>query len=139
MKMKICVGLLPVLAVFFVVCSAYAATQEEVPRMSVQELKTMIDSGADVVILDTQPKELYDMGHIKGAISFPWKQKISLADVRRLPKDKLIVTYCDCGPGESDSADVASQLLLMGFGKVKVLRDPAIQGWREAKYPMEGE
>lgn len=114
-----------------------AAAQEEVPRITIEELRGIMDRKTDVVILDTQPKALYDKEHIKGAISFPWKRKIAAQDVQSLPRDKLIVTYCDCGPGESDSAGVASQLLSFGFSDVKVLKDPSIRGWKKAGYPVE--
>ncbi len=137
-KIRIMVVSLSTLMIL-VFCSVYAAMQGDAPRITIQELKKMVDDGTAVTILDVQPKEVYDMGHIKGATSLPWKMKIALEDVWRLPKNRLIVTYCDCGPGESDSADVASQLMQMGFDNVKVLQDPAIQGWREAGYPMEGE
>jgi rhodanese-related sulfurtransferase len=117
--------------------SVYGAVQGDIPRISIQELKKLMDSGTPVTIIDAQPKEVYDMGHIKGAISLPWKSQIALEDVWSLPGDQLIVTYCDCGPGESDSADLASQLFRMGYENVKVLGDPSIEGWREAGYPME--
>ena len=117
--------------------SVYAAMQGDIPRISIQELKKMMDDGTPVTILDAQPKDVYDAGHIKGAISLPWKSQIALEDVWSLPTDQLIVTYCDCGPGESDSADVAAQLFRMGYENVRVLADPSIRGWRESGYPME--
>jgi rhodanese-related sulfurtransferase len=90
-----------------------------------------------MVILDVQPRTIYDRAHIKGALSFPWGAKLKQSDVRQLPRDKMIITYCDCGPGEADSADVAAQLIEMGFGDVKVLADPSIKGWIKAGYPIE--
>jgi rhodanese-related sulfurtransferase len=120
----------------FFMASVHAVAQD-VPRISIQELKKMMDSGTPVTIIDAQPKDVYKEGHIKGAISLPWKSQIPLEDVWNLPKDKPVVTYCDCGPGESDSADVASQLIQFGFDNVKVLADPAIKGWKEAGYAME--
>jgi rhodanese-related sulfurtransferase len=116
-----------------------AVAQGDVPRISIQELKKRMDAGKPVTIIDVQPKAVYKAGHIKGAISIPWKSQIALEDVFNLPTDKPVVTYCDCGPGESDSADVASQLLQMGFDDVKVLGDPSIKGWKAAGYPMEKE
>ena len=116
-----------------------AAAQGDIPRISIQELKTMMDNGTPVTIIDAQPKAVYKEGHIKGALSLPWKSEIPLEDVWNLPKDKPIVTYCDCGPGEADSADVASQLLQFGFENVRVLGDPSIKGWKKAGYPMDKE
>jgi rhodanese-related sulfurtransferase len=109
---------------------------DEVPRISLEELKALMDSGADIVILDDRPRESYQMGHIKGAISFPWKPQLTIGDAEMLPMAKTIVTYCDCGPGEADSASVAFQLIELGVeADVKVLAHPSIEGWIEAGYP----
>jgi rhodanese-related sulfurtransferase len=113
------------------------STHKEIPRITIEELKQKMDSGADIVIVDAQPKATYDKGHIKGALSFPWAAKITQWDVRQLPRDKMIITYCDCGPGEADSSDLAAQLKEMGFSNVKVLADPSIRGWIKAGYPIE--
>ncbi len=118
---------------------AGGADKADVPRISIEELKKMMDAGAPVVILDVQPREIYDAGHIQGAISLPWKAQIALEDVWSLPEDRLIVLYCDCGPGESDSADVAAQLIRLGYENVKVLKDPSIKGWKELGYPTAKE
>lgn len=136
-KMGNIVTMLGLWMVLSAVVPVYAAMQGDVPRIDVQELKKMIDDGTPVTIIDVQPKDIYETGHIKGAISIPWKSQIALEDVWSLPSDQLTVTYCDCGPGESDSADVANQLNNFGFDNVKVLKDPSIRGWKELKYPME--
>jgi len=117
--------------------SVHAAMQEDVPRISIEELKKMVDNGTPVTIIDVQPKEVYEAGHIKGAVSIPWKAQIALEDVWSLPSDQPIVTYCDCGPGEADSSSVAAQLFNFGFDNVKVLQDPSIRGWKKMDYPME--
>jgi rhodanese-related sulfurtransferase len=117
--------------------SVHAAMQGDVPRITIQELKKMMDNGTPVTIIDAQPKDIYAMEHIKGAISLPWKAQIALEDVWSLPNDQPIVTYCDCGPGESDSASVAAQLFNFGFDNVKVLQDPSIRGWKELGYPTD--
>ena len=58
--------------------------------------------------------------------------------VKKLPrdKDKLIITYCDCGPGEADSVDVANQLTEAGYRNVKTLAD-GWSAWIEAGYPVD--
>lgn len=127
-----------ILTSFFIVSVSFAA-QKDVPRISIQELKKMMDKGVEVTIIDVQPKAIYDKGHIKGAVSIPWKSQLVLEDVWSLPSEIPIVTYCACGPGESDSADIARQLIKMGYSDVKVLKHPAIQGWKEAGYPIEKE
>jgi len=127
-----------VVTLFLVLIAAvYAAAQSKAPRISIQELKAMMDKKTPVTIIDVQPKNIYAEGHIKGAISLPASKKIALEDVWSLPSDQLIVTYCDCGPGEADSADVAAQLFQFGYDNVKVLGDPSIRGWKKAGYPLE--
>lgn len=113
------------------------AEQQETPRISIDELKKLIDAKSDVIILDARPKEAYDKEHIKGALSLPWKTEMTVVDVEKLAKNKLTVTYCDCGRGEADGSDLATQLIGLGFANVKVLRDPAIGGWKKAGYPLE--
>ncbi len=110
---------------------------DEMPRISVEELKKLVDENADVVILDAQQKRSFLQCHIKGARHFPWKQQITVIDARFLPKDKLLVVYCDCGPRDTDSSEVAAQLETLGFSQVKVLTDPSIEGWKAAGYPTE--
>lgn len=121
----------------FCLLAAGAAGAAEVPRISIEELKAMMDEGKPVTIIDVQPKDIYNAGHIKGAISIPFKSQLELEDVWSLPSDQLIVTYCDCGPGEADSSEMARQLFQFGYENVKVLKDPSIKGWKAAKYPME--
>lgn len=112
-----------------------AAAQSKVPRITIHELKGMIDQGVSVVILDTRPKAIFEKGHIKGALSLPWKERITPQDVSGLPRDRLIVAYRSCGPGDADSANVTEQLVELGFSNAKVLSDPSIRGWKQAGYP----
>ena len=129
-------GVLTLLMMMSVFLVAMAA-DNKISRISIDELKAMMDGGQDIVILDAQSKEVYDMEHIKGAISFPWAMEIESRKAKSLSRGKLIVAYCDCGPGEGDSNDVAVQLKKMGFEKVMVLADPSVRGWKEKGYPME--
>lgn len=101
----------PMLVVFALLAAPAGSSfaQIEIPRITIQELKGVLDEGTSVVILDTQPKVVYEKGHIKGALSFPWKTRITAQDTAGLPHNKLIVTYCDCGPGEADSTHMAAQ------------------------------
>jgi len=137
MKKTMLSVLITVLCLILTVAAVYAVTQSGTPRISIQELKSMMDKGTPVIIIDVQPKEIYDQGHIKGAISLPASSPIRLEDVWDFPSDELIVTYCDCGPGEADSSDAATQLIRFGYDNVKVLADPSIKGWKDAKYPLE--
>jgi 3-mercaptopyruvate sulfurtransferase SseA len=91
--------------------------------MTPEELKKHIEERSpDVVIVDTAPTLIWEEEHIPGAISFPWKANI--APPVPLPRDKTLVIYCACNDHE-DSTDIARQLSVFGYQKIKVLKG----GW----------
>ena len=70
----------------------------EVPRITAEELKQLIDQHADIVIVDTRDAVSYEYGHIPGAINIyydptadPTTRELILV---ALPGDKLIALYC---------------------------------------------
>jgi len=110
------------------------AVAQEISCIKADELKKMIESKANILIVDTQPKGAYEIGHIKGAVNFPWAMEIK--DPKELPKDKLLVLYCDCGH-EEDSISVATQLITKwGYSNIKVL-EGGWSGWVKLGYPIE--
>jgi rhodanese-related sulfurtransferase len=111
-----------------------------IPRITAEELKQMIDKGADLVAIDTRDSGSYDAGHLKGAINIyynptadPTERQMMLI---ALPMEKLIVTYCDC-TDDANSAKLADELYKLGYDrdKVKVLSGGSLK-WVELKYPM---
>jgi rhodanese-related sulfurtransferase len=124
---------------------SYEPPKEEVvlpniPRITAEELKQMIDKGADLVTIDTRDSGSYDAGHIKGAVNIyydptsdPMTRQMMLI---ALPMDKLIVTYCDC-TDDASSANIAEELYQLGYDrdKIKVLRGGSLR-WVELKYPL---
>lgn len=68
--------------------------------LSTDELKALIDAGADLVLIDTRTSEEYQEAHIKGALSIP--ESTFDVQLSLLPPDRnaLIVLYCNgvkCG------------------------------------------
>lgn len=112
----------------------------DLPRISVEKLKKMIDENAEVVIVDTRDGGSYSSGHIKGAINIPYdvtsdpmqRQMMLIA----LPMDKMIVTYCDC-TDDANSANVVQELYDLGYelDYLRVLSGGSLK-WVEMKYPM---
>jgi len=133
---KVFVMLFSVSLFFYPTWPAFGASGE-VPRITIESLKKMMDDKEDVLIIDVQPRGVYEKGHIKGAVSLPWTPELTEAQVAALPRHKPVVVYCGCGPGEEDSASVGARLIELGFSDVKVLADPSIGGWKQAGYPME--
>jgi len=113
----------------------------EVPRITCEELKQMIDHGEKVVVIDTRKNTGYHAEHIKGAINihyepsgYPMDREITLS---ALPGDTLLVFYCDCSD-DSESAIMAVELMNLGYDvdKVRALRGGFLR-WRELDYPAE--
>ena len=110
-----------------------AASAQEVQSIKPEDLKKLIESKSDIVVVDTQPKSAYDIGHIPGAVNFPWASQIKTPS--NLPRNKLLVLYCACSH-EEDASDVAEQLMKkFGYKQVKVLEGGWLR-WEELGYPI---
>ena len=108
---------------------------QEFGHVTPEELKKMIESrDPGVLIVDVQPKAVYDLGHIQGAVNFPWEKDLKSSG--NLPRDKTLILYCDCGQ-EEDSIDVATQLKeKWGYTNIKLL-EGSWSMWRQLGYPAE--
>ncbi len=106
---------------------------EQLQSISPEGLKELIEGGADVIVVDNQPAEAYAVGHIKGAVNFPWAAEIP--SPKELPKNKLLILYCGCAH-EEDSTDVAMQLVKRGYTKLMLLQG-GWPKWVELDYPQE--
>lgn len=119
-----------------VVTDNASAPTDRVPRMSVNELLHKINSGEDILIVDSRSdvKDSYSISHIRGAVPVP------LADIMEKrwspPSDlnKEIVFYCTC-PNDRTSAAAAMQLISRGYSNVNALKG-GYNAWVEAGYPM---
>jgi rhodanese-related sulfurtransferase len=85
------------------------------------------------IVLDARSAESYARGHVPGAINFPHRN-IEARTVGSLPRDKLIVTYCD-GVFCNASTKAAAKLTALGFKVKEMIHGMA--GWREERYPIE--
>jgi rhodanese-related sulfurtransferase len=117
-------------------------------------MKLIEEKDPTILVVDVQPKEVYDAGHIQGAINFPWAPEIN--NPGTLPRDKTLILYCDCaqsGGGadlaklltpqaemcvsDDDSVDVAEQLISrFGYKNVKVLEGGWAK-WQQLVYPVD--
>lgn len=114
--------------------ASFIASAQEIERIKPEELKKLIESKADIVVVDNQPKGAYDMGHIPGAVNFPWAMQIKVPI--HLPRNKMLILYCACGH-EEDSTDVANQLINeFEYKSIKLLEGGWLR-WLELGYPIE--
>jgi rhodanese-related sulfurtransferase len=144
-KVLLCLMLLLISLTMIAALSAAAAKEDAVlpniPRVTAEDLKQMIEKGAALVAVDVRDSGSYDAGHIKGAVNIYYDPTADPMDRQMmlvaLPMDKLIVTYCDC-TDDASSANMAQELYKLGYDrdKIKVLSGGSLR-WVELKYPME--
>ena len=129
-------GLLLGIVVAIFAISICQASPTEIQKISADELKKLIETKRNILIVDVQPKAAYEIGHIKGAINFPWAKEIK--GPVKLPKNKSLIIYCDC-THEEDSIDAATQLIdrfSYDSNNIKVLTG-GWSGWLNLGYPTE--
>jgi rhodanese-related sulfurtransferase len=84
------------------------------------------------VVLDARPSGAYALEHVPGAISFPHRA-MDAESTAVLPKDELIVVYCD-GIGCNASTKAALKLTALGF-KVKEMLG-GLDWWKRDGYTV---
>jgi rhodanese-related sulfurtransferase len=109
------------------------ASAQDIQSIKPEELKKLIESKANILVVDNQPKGAYDIEHIPGAVNFPWTAQIKVPV--NLPRNILLILYCACSH-EEDSTDVASQLMEFGYNNIKILEGGWLR-WVELGYPIE--
>ena len=107
-----------------------------VKLISAQELKKMLDSGEDLLLVDVNPADSYEKHHIKGAVFVEYETAARWFLQNNVPKDKQIVLYCENTMCTS-SPIVSNKLAKLGFTSVFEFR-AGIQGWMKAGFEWEG-
>jgi rhodanese-related sulfurtransferase/uncharacterized membrane protein YphA (DoxX/SURF4 family) len=102
------------------------------------EARSKFMSGT-AVFVDARPPDLYQEGHIQGALNLPLSDFDQLADkvVLDFPEDSFFVVYCD-GEDCALAAEVALKLKEIGFENVRVLHD-GWNVWRKHQLPIQDE
>jgi rhodanese-related sulfurtransferase len=95
-----------------------------VPRVSIDELKTLMDQKA-VLILDVRDAESFAKGHIPGSVNVDYTQILKQAD-KFAGEKRTIVAYCACA-NEMTAARASVDLAAKGITGAKALRG----GWDE--------
>jgi rhodanese-related sulfurtransferase len=105
--------------------------------LSVTDLKSKIDGGTPLTIVDLQDPANFEHRHIPGAVNIPMDDKynVAYADILK-DKDATIVLY-----GEFDElgkgAEAAEHLTAAGYTNLIRLTG-GLMGWMEAGYAVEG-
>lgn len=94
------------------------------------DLKTLLDKGDKVILIDARAANAFAAEHIPGAINIPHRT-MSTETTAHLDRDALIVTYCD-GIGCNASTKGALAMARLGF-KVKELLG-GLDWWKRDGY-----
>jgi predicted sulfurtransferase len=70
----------------------------EVPRITAEELKQLMDEEGEYVLVDSRDSASYNQGHIEGAVNIYYNPTADPVSIEMmllgLPMDKLIIIYC---------------------------------------------
>lgn len=94
------------------------------------DLKTLLDKGDKVILIDARAANAFAAEHIPGAINIPHRT-MTTETTKHLDRDALIVTYCD-GIGCNASTKGALAMARLGF-KVKELLG-GLDWWKRDGY-----
>ena len=103
-------------------------------RISVEELRDLLDRGELPVILDVRSPFLQGQdGRIPGAI--PINAQTFGDTPPALPSTGEVIVYCAC-PNEASAALIAKGLIRQGYSRVRPLQG-GIDAWIAAGYAIE--
>ncbi len=112
------------------------------PMMQVTELKSRLDAGAPLLVLDVRTAADFDgdQGHISGALNLPLEDLPSRLDALGTDPERPIALICRT---DRRSAKAATLLAQHGFARVQVIQGGMTawlaNGWPSASHPTQPE
>ncbi|WP_409525618.1 rhodanese-like domain-containing protein [Nitrincola sp. MINF-07-Sa-05] len=102
-----------------------------------KELKSRMEAGEDMILVETLPPRYFDAEHLPGAINIPHDEMRKRAPVELPDKQAMIVVYC--ASTECQNSKIAAQILdADGYSNVFEYVDGK-RDWLEAGFPLEGQ
>lgn len=106
-----------------------------IARITVEELKQMMDGGHDVLVVDLRGA----LDHEADPYTIPGALRMTAEDVEHrhaeIPRQRDVILFCAC-PNEVTAAKMALLLRRKGVTKVRPLAG-GIEAWRARNYPLE--
>jgi len=99
------------------------AARAEIPECEAGELRTMLDDGQPIVVLDVRERHEYEAGHLVGSVHIGKGVLERDIEKHEFDEDARMVLYCG---GGFRSAIAAKSLKEMGYGNAFSLWG----GWR---------
>jgi len=128
-----------VFALLMTVADVGGAPDDDLKAVTIvdaDQLKTWIDQGKKILLIDSRVASEYKEGHIPTAINIP----APVMDQQRtkLPKDRSypIVFYCNGWPECKKSHDACQKAIQWGYTQIYWFRD-GIPAWQAKRYPVE--
>lgn len=104
-------------------------------RITREALKSMLDRGEAVTIIEALPEPYYRKAHLPGAVLMPHDEVDALAPALLPDKTAEIVVYCASLPC-TNSEIAADRLSELGYINVREYAEGK-QDWIDAGYPVE--
>ena len=79
-------------------------------QITAKQAKEIMDTEKEYVIVDARTQEEFALGHIEGAICFPYEDVKEKAHVVLPEKDQLILIYCRSGRRSKIAAEILCEL-----------------------------
>ena len=111
-------------------------TPEGMEITAVAAARAVFDAGG-ALFVDARTQDLYDEGHIAGALSYPVGEMEERIEgfITEYPPEQAIVAYCS-GRECEDSHKLARFLIDMGYTRVRVFID-GFPAWQKEGHPVE--
>jgi len=126
-------------ALLITVAEVGEATADDLKAVTIVDadrLKTWIDQGKKILLIDSRVASEYKEGHIPTAINIP--APVMEQHQTKLPKDRSypIVFYCNGWPECKKSHDACEKAIQWGYTQIYWFRD-GIPAWQAKRYPLE--
>jgi polyisoprenoid-binding protein YceI len=107
--------------------------------VTVQELKSWMEAGKDLALIDVLPGERYARKHLPGAFNACVYEVTFGVQVATLIPDanRRVVVY-GSSSATRDAVTAAEKLARLGYRRVSALAGGVV-GWKAAGYPLEGQ
>ncbi|MGX1023734.1 rhodanese-like domain-containing protein [Psychroflexus sp. MBR-150] len=102
-----------------------------VSYIEVETLKTKLDAGENIILLDTRTKAEYEVSHLKNAIWVGY-DNFEKKNVKHLDKNTKIIVYCSIGVR---SEQIGERLKAMDFNNIRNLHGGIFE-WVNRGYPI---
>ncbi len=99
------------------------------------DLKVALEAKENIVVIDARSPDAFAREHIPGALNIPHRT-MSPETTRHIPKDAVVVTYCD-GIGCNGSTKGALNMVKLGF-RVKELIG-GLDWWKRDGHKTEAD